>query len=74
MRNGPTKGLEYVWLFDEIAILEDSARKHHNHNSQAWRTRLGDIEKWMDEHGSLLNTKQRSQARARLGRLKWSRP
>ena len=73
MRNGPHKHLEWPWLDEEIARLEDLARQHNGHNSQAWRTRYDDLVCWMNENPDLLTTRQRSKARARLGRLTWSK-
>lgn len=70
MRNGPSKGLEWPWLDEEIAHLEDVAKRMKS-RSQTWRTRHAELLEWIDANTDLLSVREKSQGRARLNRLTW---
>lgn len=71
MRNGPSKGLEWPWLDEEIAHLEEVAKRMKSH-SQTWRTRHAELVEWIDGDNSVsLTVREKSQARTRLRRMLW---
>lgn len=71
MRNGPPKGIEWDWLDDEIARLEETAKRMKS-RSQTWRARYAELMEWIEGEGTaILTVKEKSHARARLRRLTW---
>ena len=72
MRNGPSKGAEWVWLTEEIEHLEGVDHRMKD-RSKKWLTRYKELVEWVESSNGTLTVKQKSQARARLGRMTWSK-